>query len=299
MTTMLQLVQQATAEMGIGVPASVAGNTNSAVVQILALLNSVGYEIQRVHPWQSMNKQYVITVPAVITVTGNTVAGSASITGASSIAGIDTNYIVTGTGINQGTYVGSAPSVTTIPLSQPATATGSATFTFTKIKYAMPSDYDRQINRTHWDKGRHWELLGPVTAQQWEWLQSGYISTGPRIRYRIFGNLFQLWPAPAAGTVLGFEYISNAWAANTTGTAKTAFTQDTDTCVWPDRLMVLGLKDRWYKVKGLGDVYREDYERELEMAKANDSGAQTLSMAPSVQGILLTADNLPDSGYGL
>jgi hypothetical protein len=46
-------------------------------------------------------------------------------------------------------------------------------------------------------------------------------------------------------------------------------------------------------------VYEKAYMDELEMAKANDAGAQTLSMAPSVQGILLTADNLPDSGYGL
>jgi hypothetical protein len=25
-------------------------------------------------------------------------------------------------------------------------------------------------------------MLGPEDAQQWEWLLSGYISTGPRIR---------------------------------------------------------------------------------------------------------------------
>lgn len=297
MATMLQLVQQATAEMGINVPTLVAGNTNSGVVQILALLNSVGYEIQRVHPWQAMNKAYVFTTPAIQTATGTTTAGSTTMTGVSG-ASLDSTYAVTGTGLNQGTYVSTYVG-TTVTLTQPATVSGTASFSFTKAKYSIPSDYDRQINRTHWDKGRHWEMLGPVTPQQWEWLLSGYISTGPRIRYRLFGGYVQLWPAPGAGSVLGFEYVSNAWAADATGTAKSSFTADTDTCIFPDRLMVLGLKHRWYTVKGLGPVYEKAYMDELEMAKANDSGAQTLSMAPTVQGILLTSDNLPDSGYGL
>jgi hypothetical protein len=77
----------------------------------------------------------------------------------------------------------------------------------------MPSDYDRKIDRTDWDKTKHWEMLGPETAQQWEWLLSGYISTGPRIRYRIFGGYFQIWPMVTTADTLGFEYVSNAWAA--------------------------------------------------------------------------------------
>jgi hypothetical protein len=298
MTTMLQIIQRATGEMGLNVPSSVAGNQTQDVVQQLALLNAVGNELAREYQWQALNKSYLFTV-SLSTITGNTVVSTSNLTNASSISGIDTTYQVSGPGINQATFVASAPSGTTIPLSQPATSTNTgSTYTLTKVRYSMPSDYDRQIDNTQWDKSKHWIMLGPETAQQWEWLISGYISTGPRIRYRIFGNYFQIWPALGTANTLGFEYISNAWASDASGTAKTTFTVDTDTCIYPDVLMVLGLKNKYFQVKGLGPIYQEDYDRQLSIAKANDSGSPTLSFAPIPGNILIGPGNLPDSQYG-
>lgn len=49
-TTMLQLVQQVTNELGVTTPATVAGNSNQDVIQILALMNANGYEFLRRHP---------------------------------------------------------------------------------------------------------------------------------------------------------------------------------------------------------------------------------------------------------
>ena len=54
----------------------------------------------------------------------------------------------------------------------------NATVNFQKVKYDLPNDYDSIVPRTMWDKSKRWELLGPEDAQQWEWLLSGYISTG-------------------------------------------------------------------------------------------------------------------------
>ena len=298
MTTMLQIIQRATGEMGLNVPSSVAGNQTQDVVQQLALLNAVGNELAREYQWQALSKSYLFTV-AFSTITGNTVVSTSNLTNASSISGIDTTYQVSGPGINQATFVASAPSGTTIPLSQPATSTNTgSTYTLTKVRYAMPSDYDRQIDNTQWDKSKHWIMLGPETAQQWEWLISGYISTGPRIRYRIFGNYFQIWPALGTANTLGFEYMSNAWASDASGTAKTTFTVDTDTCIYPDVLMVLGLKNKYFQVKGLGPIYQEDYDKQLSIAQANDSGSPTLSFAPIPGNILIGPGNLPDSQYG-
>lgn len=297
-STMLQLVQQATAEMGLAVPNSVAGNTATDTVQQLALLNAVGYELQRKHTWQALNKQNIFEV-SVITLTGDTTNNSSSITNASSIVGVDSTYQVAGLGINQATYVIGTPAGTTINLSQPATSNNTgATFTLTKVKYSMPIDFDAQIDNTHWDKSKHWQMLGPETAQQWEWLISGYISTGPRIRYRIFGGYFQIWPAVGSAEVLGFEYMSKGWANASDGTVQNSFLADTDTCIYPDRLMVLGLKNKYFQVKGFGDVYRPDFDNELSEAKANDSGSATLAMAPVPSGVLIDWSNLPDSGYG-
>lgn len=298
MATMLQLIQQATGEMGLSVPSSVAGNTTADTVQQLALLNAVGYEVQRKFEWQAMTKVNYFNTAALST-TGTVTDGSAIVTGIPDTSTLSTLYQVTGNGINTNVFIQSVDSSTQVTLTQECTASATGeTLTFSKTKYAMPSDYDRQIDNTHWDKTQHWQMLGPETAQQWEWLVSGYISTGPRVRYRIFGSYFQIWPPQGVTHLLGFEYISNTWALSTLGVPKTAFTVDTDTCIFPDRLMVLGLKHKYFQVKGFGDVYKDDYEAEMSIAKANDAGSPTLSMAPRPSNILIGWENIPDSGYG-
>lgn len=299
--TMLQLIQQAATEMGISVPTSVAGNQNQDVVQLLGLLNAVGYELQREQQWQWMTKQHLITT-AYTTTTGNLTSGSAVVTGIPSTAGLSSNYQAVGDGINNATFIESVDSGTQVTLSQPATENGTGvSITFSQVKYALPSDFDRVIDRTDWDKSQHWEMLGPETPQQWQWLISGYISTGPRVRYRLLDNLFQIWPALGSVHTLGFEYISNAWVrvGSATEPTLTSFTADTQTCVFPDRLMVLGLKLKYFEIKSFDTTALwRDYTRHLEIAKAADAGSPNLSFAPRISTVLIGWENIPDSGYG-
>lgn len=301
MATMLQLIQQVVRELGtMSAPSAVASSTNIDTIQTLALLNAVGYELNRIHQWQYLTKEYRFTT-VYYQYTGNSTNGSTSLTGMSSITGLDSNFMVSGTGINQDTYVSSA-SGTTVVLTRAATVTATGTtFTFAQTKYSLPSDYDRQVDRTHFDKTQRWELLGPESAQQWQWLKSSYISTGPRVRYRILGNTFQIWPMVSSNNYLGFEYVSNLWVTATGGTAptKTAFTADDDTCIYPDRLMVLGTKLKYFETKGFDTtaLYR-DYTHQLNLAKSHDSGSPTLSFAPRPSSVLIGWENIPDSNYG-
>ena len=46
-STMIQLIQQCTNELGIPTPSTVAGNQSQETVQLLALMNAVGYELLR------------------------------------------------------------------------------------------------------------------------------------------------------------------------------------------------------------------------------------------------------------
>ena len=300
-STLLQLIQQASKEMALSSPSAVASSTSTDVIQSLALLNAVGTELLRQHQWQYLTKEHRFTT-AFYQYTGNSTASSTSLTGMSSIANLTSNFMVSGTGINTDTYVSSA-SGTTVVLSQAATVTATGTtFTFGQTKYTLPSDFDRQIDRTHYDKSMRWEMLGPETAQQWQWLKSSYISTGPRIRYRILGNTFQIWPLPSTNDYLGFEYTSTYWVTGTgvtTGPDKASFTVDTDTCIFPDRLMILGLKLKYFEIKGFDTTaFYRDYTRELEIVKANDSGSPTLSFAPRMSSVLIGWENIPDSNYG-
>jgi len=302
-STMLALVQQATTEMGLTVPTALASSTSVDVVQQLGLLNAAGYELQRERDWQQITKEYRF-VTVYYTYTGTTTNGSLTVSSMSSTTGLTstpTYFSVTGSGIAQDTYL-TAAGGGTVTLTLPATASGTAvSLTFSQTLYVLPSDYDRLVDKTDWDKSKHWEMMGPETGQQWQWLKSGFISTGPRIRFRLLGGFFQIWPPGGIADYLGLEYVSKNWVLATSDTitpSKTSFTVDTDTCIFPDRLMVVALKHKYFQVKGFGDVYFAEYNRQLDIAKANDGGSPTLSMAPRRTEMLITQQNVPDSGFG-
>lgn len=300
-STLLQLIQQATAEMGLQVPNSVVGNTNDTVVQLLALTNAVGNELQRQYIWQHSTVQYRFNAE-VLETTGNTTDGSAVITNIPSTTGLDATWQVTGTGINTNVNILSVDSATQVTLDQPCTATGTGiTLNFGKVKYQLPSDYDRPVNATNWDVTKHWQIIGPLTAQQWEYLISGWIATGPVINWRMLGGYFQIWPIQTNPDLLGMEYISSNWvrATGQFAASKSSFTVDTDTCVFPDRLMVLGIKKKFFEVKNFDTTaLMRDYETQLSIAYANDQGAGNLSMSQKGVGYLVNWANIPDSGYG-
>lgn len=298
-STMLELVTQVTNELGVSTPASVAGNPNQDVIQILALMNAAGYEFLRKHDWRQLTKQHIFTTSYTVT-TGDVALNSYQITNIPSTAGIDDTYQVVGNGLSNACYVQSVDSATSVTVNLPSTGTYVGTqITFEKVKYALPVDYNSTVPRTHWDKSKHWEMLGPEDAQQWEWLLSGYISTGPRIRWRLLGKYFQIWPGVSTNELLGYEYRSVSWAESATGTPKTSFTADSDTCIYPDRLMVLATKLKYFEAKGFDTtaMYR-NYLEEFETVRAQDMSAANLSFAPRPGTVLIGYDNIPDTGYG-
>jgi hypothetical protein len=283
--------------MGLVVPSFVVGNQALDTIQMLALINAVGGELQREYEWQFLSKEFRFTTQFLIA-TGNTVANSPVVTALSSTANLSNTFMVSGAGVNQDTYVYSVDSPSQITMSQPAATSGTNQLTFAETKYPLPSDYDRQVDFTHYDKSKRWQMLGPETAQQWQFLKSSYISTGPRLRYRIMGGYFQIWPAIATPEYLGFEYQSSGWV-NPGDTGAKTFTSDADVCAFPDRLMVTGLKLKYFQAKGFDtSVFQRDYDRQLDIAKANDHGSPKLSFAPRMSDLLIGIDQLPDTGYG-
>ena len=79
-TTMLQLVQQVTNELGVPTPTTVAGNTNQDVTQILALMNASGYELLRKADWRELTTPYSFfteytTTTGTYTTTALTITG--------------------------------------------------------------------------------------------------------------------------------------------------------------------------------------------------------------------------------
>ncbi len=298
-STMLQLVQEVTSELNLAIPTYVAGNTSQDVQQVLALMNAAGKELTKEYDWQVLTKPFRFYTQYLST-TGSCVANTYVITGLADTTGIDSNYTVTGSSFPQDTQVVSVDSPTQVTVSQKCSATQiGQSVLFSRTQYPLPFDYETITDRTQWDKSKHWEMLGPEDAQQWEWLKSGYISTGPRVRWRLYTGKFQIWPPMNTAEYLGFEYRSNAWALSATDVPQQTFIADTDTTLLDDRLLVQYTKLKYFQVKNFDTTaLQQDYFRYLNVVKANDKGSPNLSFAPQPSRVLIGWANIPDTGYG-
>jgi hypothetical protein len=296
---MLQLVQQVTAELNLAVPSYVIGNPSQDVQQILALMNRAGYDLIKEYDWQALELEYRFYTTA-LTTTCDTTNGTYLLNNIPSTAGLDNTYSIVGTSIPQDTYVDNVINSTSLTSTQLASATSvGGTVTFSKTIYPLPPDYETITDNTHWDKTKHWQMLGPVDAQQWQWLKSGYISTGPRVRWRILGNTFQIWPPYNTQEYLGFEYRSKGWVRNAAGDVLNSFQNDSDTSVLDDSVIALLTKLKYFQIKSFDTTsLQQDYTRYLNVAKANDKGSATLSFAPQPSAVLIGWANIPDTGYG-
>ena len=298
-TTMLQLVQQVTAELNLAVPSYVIGNPSQDVQQILALMNRAGYDLVKEHDWQALELEYRFYTTA-ITTTCDTTNGTYLLNNIPSTTGLDSTYSIVGTSVPQDTYVDNVINSTSLTTTQLSSATSiGGTVTFSKTIYPLPPDYETITDNTHWDKTKHWQMLGPVDAQQWQWLKSGYISTGPRVRWRILGNTFQIWPPSNTQEYLGFEYRSKGWVRNAAGDVLNYFQNDSDTTVLDDSVVAILTKLKYFQIKSFDTTsLQQDYMRYLNVAKANDKGSATLSFAPAPSAVLIGWANIPDTGYG-
>lgn len=135
-------------------------------------------------------------------------------------------------------------------------------------------------NGTFWDRTNKLPILGPLSDQEWQRLE-GMGTTGARYFFRIRGGKLLINPTPTAGYTWAFEYLSKNWILDEdTVTYKQYFDDDDDTVLLPEDLVLLGLRWRWKREKGLD--YAEDfatYEAQVNSDLAKDGGKPVLSMS--------------------
>lgn len=174
-------------------------------------------------------------------------------------------------------------------------------YSFTTVsgqtEYPLPADWGRQIPQTEWDRSSRWPLIGPATTQQWQLYKSGVVSQGPRIRFRIANNKFEIFPEQDNYTLV-FNYISNHWVIASDGQTRNLFAADSDTCIYEDSLMIAGLKSLWKAAKGLDGTFDlAEFRTILEQLKSQDHSAKKLSLSPSPGAYLLTLANIQDGSW--
>lgn len=305
--TWLELVQRACDELGLDRPSTLASSTDLQARQLGALANRQGDALQKQHGWTMLQNEWIVNVIGPVITTGDSTLGSAVITNIPDTSGISAGtYYVNADIAPQAARVASVDSSTQITMTELATATSTgSTFTFSKDTYAIPTDFDRYIGRTFWDRTNHWELIGPQSPQFDQWQRSGVVTTGPRRRFRQIGhlyNVFRLWPPPQAQdapATLVFEYISKDWVETSAGVYQSSFTADDDVCVFDDELMVKGIKWRFYQAKGFDyAALQAEHIDDVNRTIARDGGSAVLDMSRKKFPMFVSPANVPDSGFG-
>jgi len=164
-------------------------------------------------------------------------------------------------------------------LTKEATHTTLATEDQGNIETIASSGFRFIKNNTIWDRTDDLPVLGPIDGQEWQKLKA-VANTGPRYYYRLRANKLLVNPTPTAGHTWAFEYQSKNWILDADGsTTKEFFTADTDTFLLPESLLLMGVRWRWLREKGLS--YAElfqSYEMQVKDAMGRDGGKPALSM---------------------
>lgn len=168
--------------------------------------------------------------------------------------------------------------------------------------YALPSDFDRFIDNTHWNLSDEDLMEGPVSTQRWQANKSGVvtITVNDRFQVRADGNQNRYFidPVPTSQENISFFYATDTWCRSKGGTRQTRWNADDDVLLLDEFVYELGLKWRW--LHAMRRPYAEEYNeyiRERDKAFARDGGMPTLRILGPVEDFKPAA-NTPETGFG-
>lgn len=170
-------------------------------------------------------------------------------------------------------------------------------------QYALPVDWDRMLNQTHWNRSTRFVMIGPLSGQEVQYLKARLAGVLVQVAYRIQGNVITFPVAPANSQVLAYEYISNLWVwqAGQASPNQSSILASTDIVLYDPELAISWLRHAFREAKGFDTTAeRERRQTLLEAVIAKNVGSKILDLG----GIgfnadhLIDAANLPITGYG-
>ena len=173
-------------------------------------------------------------------------------------------------------------------------------------KYDLPTDFAYIINQTAWDRTNNVVLGGPLSAQEWEYLQGrDLVSSTIYATFREVENQFWLYPQPpVVGIDIAYEYISRNWVLlnGIVGDYGDAVQNSADIVLYEPHLFERLLKLRFLEARGFDTTMAaSQYDKSLSSWSAKDKGAPVLNQGRRHTGIpyLDGLYNTPDSGFGM
>ena len=159
------------------------------------------------------------------------------------------------------------------------TQTQTITTVSGQIAYDEPANLSYYVNQSGWDNDKRIELMGPLSAQTWQFLKHSLLGTGYGTKFRVIDGQINLDPAPGDGQTFTFEYYSNQWCQSAAGVPQSVFTSDTDTPLLPDDLFILGIKWRFLRAKRLDFAFElDEYKNAVDREMSRASQSRVLSL---------------------
>ena len=168
----------------------------------------------------------------------------------------------------------------------------------------LPEDFDYMIDQTGWERNNTVPLFGPLSAQEWQYLQGrNLVSSTIYASFRLTQGDILIYPTSASDLDIHYEYISTYWVQD--GDDVTVFKRKVekghDRPVFPELLLSRYLKVKYQESRGLDSTKAQDTFNQMFMSIAGqDKSAKVLNAGATRNRFPYLAPwNLPDSGYGV
>jgi len=172
-------------------------------------------------------------------------------------------------------------------------------------KYDLPDDFGYMINQTGWDRTNNVMLGGPLSAQEWQYLEGrDLVSQTIYATFREVENQFWLFPQPPPeGIDIRFEYISRNWVLvnGLAGVYSDKVVQAADLVMYEAHLFERAVKVRFLQARGFDTTNAmREYEIAFVSWTGKDKGAPVLNAGQTYGGVpyLDSFRNTPDTGFG-
>lgn len=147
---------------------------------------------------------------------------------------------------------------------------------------SMPSDFDRFIPETFWDRSTSVLISGPISAARWQSLKaSNYIGDNHVFTYRR-GDVLTI-PIVGSGSSVVFEYITNQYIESSGGTAQSTWQADSDVSLIDEELLALAATYEWLSAQDLpADKAFADFKMYFDMLQENEQATENIAVTADI-----------------
>lgn len=168
--------------------------------------------------------------------------------------------------------------------------------------FDLPADFKAMTDDTQWNRDTQLPAIGPVGAQDWQWLIVRNTQVTTRFMWRLRqGRLWIKSPPYGSSQTLSYEYLSKNWAVRGNDEQPAdSLARDNDYHIFPPYLMVLFTRVKWFENEGFdATAAYQTFYKAFQWYSGTNKGATAISIVPGVGYPYINAvRNIPDTGYG-